>query len=154
MLAAWRCLKHRQPPVLPAAVVAGNLAVFLTAATAITMGGVTATHHWLFPFHEALLLAQSFILRRPWAVRPLTGLSVLVLGIAAARIETIWLAHHGAHLSIAFASGAVLHNVQAWRPGVPWRRFNRMFATVCAVTALVSAVAAIRQGIWWGLGGG
>jgi hypothetical protein len=136
------------------AVVAGNLAVFVFAATALTTGWVAVSHHWLFPFHMALLLAQAFLLSGPLVVRPLAGISLHLLGIAIIRIETIWLAHHLVHFAVAFAGGAILHAVLSRRPGAPWRRFNLMFAILCAVTGLVSAVASVRQGIWWGLGGG
>jgi hypothetical protein len=131
--------------------VAANLAAFVGAATAFVAGAVPVSHHWLIPFHEFLLLAQAWLLPRPPAVA-LTGLSLLVLGVAAARLETIWLSHHLIHFSMAYALAAPLHGMLAARVESPaWRAMQRRYAWGFLAVAAAAAAFAWRQGIWWGL---
>ena len=139
-------------PLIPFLVVAGNLGLFLVSASLIVSGAFGFSHHWLFLLHEAVLLAQVFLFRPPFlAVRTLTGLSLLVLGVAVARLETVYLSHHLMQFSLAFIAGIPLHlRLYAGRKN-PIRHINGGLAILCAVVALVSAAIAWHYGIWWNL---
>jgi len=147
-------IRSRISPLIPFLMVAGNSGLFLVSASLIVSGTFGFTHHWLFLLHEVVLLAQVFLFKPPFlAVRTLTGLSLLVLGVAVARLETIYLSHHLMQFSLAFIAGAPLHlRLYAGRKN-PMRRFNGGMAILCAVVALVSAAIAWQYGIWWGLTG-
>ena len=98
------------------------------------------------------MLVQVFLLSpRQIPVRVLTLLSLLILGVAIARLETIYLSHHLMQFSMPFFAGLTLHyRLGAGRKN-PWKHFNRGVAAICALVAFISAVIAIRYGIWWGL---
>jgi len=136
---------------LPVGVVTGNLAVFQLSASCVLSGSVRLSHHWLFPFHEGLLLLKVFLLDRRLPVRTLTVLSLLVLGISVARMETIYLSHHLIHLSMAWALGAAIHRRLAATRSSPWRAFNAPFAVVAAIWMMVTGVVAVTSEIWWGM---
>jgi len=138
---------------LPAALVAANLGAFFLSAQTILSGTIGISHHWLFPFHEALLLVQAAVFRRAWAVKPLAGLSWLIMLLTVARLETIYISHHAIHSALTYAIGAALHVMLGSVRDAPWRGFNRRFAAACAIGALGTAYAAWKQGIWWGLEG-
>lgn len=139
---------------------AGNLAAFLLSASGVLSGAVAVSHHWLMPFHEGLLFLQVVVLGRsargaPGApVRTLGFLSLVVLGISVARLETMFLSHHLIHLALAWAIGAFLHRRLAALRTAPWRTFNGSFAVLAALWAGLTLVVAVSSGVWWGIGGG
>ncbi len=137
---------------VPPALVAGNLALFLLSSSLVTSGAVSVSHHWLFPFHEAVLLALAFAaLPGGVPVRTTSSLSLLVLGIAAARWETVWLSRHGFHFALTFALAAALHGKLGLAPRTPWRGFNLGWALFSLAVAAASLAAALGRGLWWGL---
>jgi len=136
--------------LVPLFVVAGNIGLFLVSSSLIISGTLGFSHHWLFPLHEAVLLLQVFLFRSPRIpIRAFTGLSLLVLGVAIARLETIHLSHHLMHFSLAFIAGLTLHYRLGAGRNNPLKRFNRGVAAICAAVAVVSAIIAVRYGIWW-----
>ena len=138
--------------LVPLGVVAGNIGLFLATSSAIVFGFFGFSHHWLFPLHEAVLLLQVLLFRPPRIpVRALTGLSLLVLGVAAARLETIYLSHHLLQFSLSYLAGSAIHFSLYLDRKNPWMRINRGLAIFCAVASIVSVVIAWRHGIWWGL---
>jgi len=143
-------VRHWMALLLPLAVVAGNIGLFLVTSSLIVSGSFGFSHHWLFLLHEVVLLAQVFLLKPPYLpVRTLASLSLLVLGVAIARLETIYLSHHLMQFSLAFIAGIFLHlRLYSGRKN-SWRRFNGGLAVFCAVVAVTSAVIALRYGIWW-----
>ena len=139
---------------LPAGVLAGNLAAFLLSASGVLSGAVAVSHHWLMPFHEGLLYLQVVFLGPGAPVRMLAFLSLLVLGISVARLETIFFSHHLLHLSLAWAIGVSLHRRLAALRAAPWGTFNGSFAVLAALWAGLTLVVAVSSGVWWGIGGG
>ena len=135
---------------------AGNLAAFLLSASGVLSGAVAVSHHWLMPFHEGLLFLQVVVLGRgaPGApVRTLGFLSLVVLGISVARLETIFLSHHLIHLALTWTIGAFLHRRLATLRAAPCRTFNGSFAVLAALWAGLTLVVAVSSGVWWGIGG-
>jgi hypothetical protein len=128
---------------------AGNIAVFVLSSWCVLSGAVDVSHHWLFPFHEALLLVQALLIRRAWAVKVLTGLSCLVLLLTVARIETIYLSHHLIHAALAWGLGTGVHFALSARPDSSWRYFNYRLGRSAPLIAGMALVMAVRQGVWW-----
>jgi hypothetical protein len=127
-----------------AGLVALNLAFFLLSSWLLISGAVSLSHHWLFAFHEALLYAQAWVFKSAHSIRALTVLSLLVFGIAAARLETILMARHTFHLAVALAFGSAVHGRLGVERGAPCRRFNLIFSALCLAAAIGLGVAARR----------
>ncbi|UCG71016.1 MAG: hypothetical protein JSV09_08480 [Thermoplasmata archaeon] len=136
----------------PAGIVAGNLALFLASSSWFLAGNPPLTHHWLLPFHEALLLGQARLLRKVWAGTGLTITSLIILFVGLIRIESIYTAHHLIHFSITLALAAFLHEILRRRLTGAWKRLNGVLASACFLLAAVSTMAVVRREIWWDLG--
>lgn len=110
------------------------------------------SHHWIFPVMALALLTQTVTFPRGGPVAPFAVCSLLLLGVAVARLETIWLSHHLIHFALAFALCGVLHRILAgWPSSANWQRANRSWAGLFLAVAAVAAFLAWRQGIWWGI---
>ncbi len=135
---------------LPIMQIGANVAGAIVLMQAIISGVFPWSHHWFFPVMEAALLLQVLATRgRGWA---LAACSLFVLLVAIARIETIHLSHHLIHFALTFGLAAGVHGrvARASAPGA-WRSANRGWAAAFVGVALLAAVIAIRQGVWWGL---
>ena len=123
---------------------------------AIIAGLFPWSHHWIFPIMAGLLLAQTWLFKGRGPVGSFVGLSLLLLGIAVARLPTIAASHHLILFSMAFALAAVLYwRLAAWAgPSSAWRVATRWCAMLYAVVAVASALLAWRLGIWWGIADG
>ena len=140
--------------LFPFLVFAVNLAAAAVVAQLIIAGIFPWTHHWIFAILAAWLLLQSLAFPRGGPVAGLVASSVLLFGVAVARLETITLSHHLIHFSIGFAVGALLHaRMAVWPTSEPWRKANRSWAWSYLAIAVASALLAVRQGIWWNDGG-
>lgn len=138
--------------LLPALVFAANLAVAGVLAQLIISGIFPWSHHWIFPMMAALILAQTFGFRRTGPVAGFVAADVVLLGTAAARLETIWLSHHLVHFALAYGIAAVTHvRLARWDAGPGWAQANRGWARTLAAVAVGAAYLAWRNGIWWGL---
>jgi hypothetical protein len=142
----------RRDFMLPTILVACNFGLFILSSWCILSGAVGVSHHWLFPFHEALVLAQAVLIRRAWAVKALTGLSCLVLLLTGARIETIYLSHHLLQAAITWGLGSAVHLALSSRADSPWRHFNFRLGRSAPLVAGIAAILAVKQGVWWGIG--
>jgi len=141
--------------LVPWLTVAGNLALATMFMQAIITGLFPFSHHWIFPGMATVLLAQSAGFRDRGPVWPLAALSLLLLGIGVARLRTIRESHHLVHLALAFGVCAAHHRCLArWASPPAWQTANRRWAASLAAVALAGAIAAWRQGIWWGLAAG
>ena len=138
--------------LLPALVFAANLALAAVFAQLVISGVFPWSHHWIFPVMAALILAQTFGFRRTGPVAGFVAANVVLLAVAAARLETIRLSHHLIHFALAYAIGAVTHRQLArWDAGPGWASANRRWARTLAFVAVGAALLALRDGIWWGL---
>jgi len=141
--------------LLPWLTIAANVAAAVMFMQAIITGLFPYSHHWILPGMALVLLAQSAGFRDRGPVWPLTALSVLLVGIGAARLRTIWESHHLVHLALALGLCAVHHErLSRWQAPPAWSEANRRWAGSLGGVALLAAAFAWRQGIWWGLAAG
>ncbi len=105
---------------------------------------------------ETALLVQANTLNSRRLLKTLFFLSIAVLVVSLFRIETIYLSRHLIQFSLAWAVGGIVHLKlrKALCDSLPFRRINIILALLCALTALISALLAIRLGVWWGIGPG
>lgn len=137
---------------LPWLIVAANLAAAGGFAQLVITGIFPFSHHWIFPVMGVALIIQTRMFPRGGPVAPFAGCSLLLLGVAVARLETIWLSHHLIHFALAFGLGAMLHAILSrWPSSLLWRLANRRWAALFSAVAVVAAWFAWRHGIWWGI---
>ncbi len=139
----------------PLWIIAGNLAAFCALSGYFLSARAAISHHWTFPLHEGLLLLQALALKGKGARETVAGISLLILGISLARLETIYLSRHLFHFSLAWALAFLLHcKLGMGSQRGAFRNVNLLWGGLCAIAAIVSLYLALRQGIWWGLGPG
>ena len=134
-----------------AGLAAANLVLFIAVASLFTSNLVLFSHHWLFPFHEGVLLVQALLLARAGRlVRTLTALSALVILVGAARLETIIEAGHLFHFCAALLLGSVLHGLLARPKRSTWRKWNRAASVIFLAAALAAGWTAFAKGVDFG----
>ena len=140
----------------PAWLIAGNLAFFCLAAAYLLSRNAILSHHWIFLILEAAIFAQMELLRSRALQKTVFFLSAAVLSISLLRIETIYLSRHLIHFSFAWAAGGILHFRlrRALLDSLFFKRINAILILLCAVSAALSCILALHQGIWWGIGPG
>lgn len=140
---------------LPWVIVAANVAGAAGFAQLVVTGLFPFSHHWIFPVMALALLVQTRMFPGGGPVAPFVACSLLLLGVAVARLETIILSHHLIHFAMAFGLGAALHRALSRWPSTPaWATANRRWAGLFLAVAVVAAFLAWRQEIWWGLDDG
>lgn len=140
----------------PAWLIAGNLAFFCLVAAYLLSRSAILSHHWIFLILEAILFAQAELLRGRALQKTVFFLSAAVLSVSLFRIETIYLSRHLIHFSLAWAAGGILHfRLRRTLPdSLLFSRINAILIWLCAVSAAISFILALHQGIWWGIGPG
>lgn len=136
------------------AIAAANLLLFVVGSGFVLSGKAGFSHHWLIPFHEAALLGQVVVLGRRAPARVFLVLSLLVLGVSVARMETIFLSHHLIHMSMAWGLAAALHRRLSLVSGAAAGKVNSSLAVLAAAWAVITLTAALLHGIWWGISDG